>query len=146
MRFIPLILVTLIAGIIAFALTKWVRHACCPDESAWLRQEFALSDAQLAAIKKIRADYAATCALHCEKIAAAKDKLASLKKSNGPDSTAANAARAELASISHECAEATRQHLAAIAAHMHPEQGRRYLELVGPKITATSTPTPHADK
>jgi hypothetical protein len=135
-RFLPLVVVTILAGAVAFGVTQWIRHAYCPDENAWLQQEFSLTDAQIAAIQKIRAEYEPTCAGHCDKITAAKSRLAAAK-SSGPASEAYIAANAEFAAISHECAEATRLHLAAIAAQMPPEQGRRYLEMVGPKITAT---------
>ncbi len=139
-RFLPLITVTLLAGAIAFGVTQWIRHACCPGETAWLQQEFSLTDAQIAAIQKIRADYAPTCAGHCEKISAAKARLAAAKAS-GVASDAYLAANAELAAISRECAEATRKHLEEIAAQMSPEQGRRYLEMVTPKITPVSAST-----
>jgi hypothetical protein len=145
-RFLPLIVVTVLAGAVAFTVTQWVRHACCPDENTWLKEEFSLSDTQLAAIQKIRSEYEPTCAGHCDKITAAKTKLAAAAKTTGPASDAYIAANAEFAAISQECAEATRLHLEAIAAQMPPEQGRRYLELVGPKITATPSVTPPAPK
>jgi cyclopropane fatty-acyl-phospholipid synthase-like methyltransferase len=139
-RFLPLAVVSLAAGAIAFGVTQWIRHACCPGETAWLQQEFSLTDAQMAAIQKIRADYAPTCAGHCEKINAAKARLAAAR-SSGVASEAYLAANAELAALSRECAEATRHHLAEIAAQMPPDQGRRYLEMVTAKITPVTAST-----
>jgi cyclopropane fatty-acyl-phospholipid synthase-like methyltransferase len=138
-RFLPLVVVTILAGTVAFAVTQWFRHASCPDEKTWLRTEFALSDAQIAAIQKIRKDYEPTCASHCGKISAAKQKLAAAEKTGGPSSADYLNARAEFDALSRACAESTRRHLEAIAAQMPAEEGRRYLEMVGPKITSASS-------
>ena len=145
-RYLPLVVVTLLAGAVAFTVTQWVRHASCPDETTWLQKEFSLTDAQLAAIQKIRDEYQPNCAGRCDRISAAKAKLANAAKISGPASEAYIAANAEFAAISQECADATRRHLEAIAAQMPPEQGRRYLEMVGPKITAAPAATPPASK
>lgn len=140
-RFLPLFVVVVLAGAVAFAVTKWVRHACCPDENTWLQTEFSLSPEQLAAIKKIRSDYDPVCAQHCSKLAEEKKHLAELEKNHGRNSADHLAALAAFEALNRECAEATRKHLEAIAAQMPPGQGLRYLEMVGPKITTPSAPS-----
>lgn len=137
-RFLPLFVVVVIAGAAAFGVTQWICHKGCPDDITWLKTEFKLSDEQIAAIKKIRADYGPECAHHCSKISSAREKLSEARKTHGPGSPAFAAAERELAAITEECAKASHGHLAAIAAQMPPEQGRRYLEMVGPKLIDTS--------
>ena len=138
-RRVSLVIVTLAAAGAAFGVTQWIRHMRCPDENAWLQQEFSLNAAQIAAIKKIRAEYEPTCATHCEKMTAARARLA--RFGNPPDTKAPGyaSAKVEFDALAAECARATRQHVEAIAAQMDPEHARRYLELVGPKISHSPT-------
>ncbi|ATC64987.1 hypothetical protein CMV30_14000 [Nibricoccus aquaticus] len=145
-RFLPLFVVIVLAGAVAFGVTKWVCHKGCPDENTWLQTEFSLSNEQLAAIKNIRADYGPVCASHCSKLSTEKKRLANLEKKHGRDSADYLAALAAFEALNRECAEATRKHLEAIAAQMPHDQGRRYLEMVGPKITATNSPISPAAK
>jgi hypothetical protein len=145
-RFFPLLAVVVLAGAVAFGVTQWVRHKCCPDENTWLQTEFSLSNEQLAAIKKIRADYGPVCATHCSKLSTEKKRLADLEKKHSRDSADYLAALAAFEALNRECAAATRKHLEAIAAQMPPDQGRRYLEMVGPKITAANAPIYPATK
>jgi hypothetical protein len=134
-RYLPLLGVTMLAAGVAFGVTQWIRHASCPNESAWLRKEFSLTDAQVAAIEKIRAEYKPLCAQHCGKLSTARERIAQAEKTSGINSPAYAQAQAEYEAINVECGQATRRHLEAIAAQMSPEEGRRYLELVGPKIS-----------
>lgn len=138
-RALPLLIAVLFAGAAAFAVTQWLSRSRGTDEDTWLRQEFSLNDAQIAAIRKIRADYAPVCAHHCGNIAEARQRLVSAEKYDGPSSPAYREAREAFDRISRECSQATRAHVEAIAAQMPPEQARRYLEMVGPKITSAET-------
>jgi hypothetical protein len=145
-RFLPLVVVIVLAGAVAFGVTQWMCHKGCPDENTWLQTEFSLSNEQLAAIKKIRADYAPVCANHCDKLAEEKKRLADLEKKHGRDSADYLSALAAFEALNRACAESTRKHLESIAAQMPPDQGRRYLDMVGPKITATNAPISPATK
>jgi len=136
-RALPLIVAIVFAGVAAFAVTQWLSRNRIPDEDTWLKQEFALNDQQVAAIRKIRADYAPVCAQHCGMIAEARQRLTATEKYEGADSAAYKEAREFFDRVSRECAQATRAHVEAIAAQMPPEQARRYLEMVGPKLTST---------
>ena len=145
-RFLPIFAVVVLAGAAAFGVTKWVCFRGCPDENTWLQKEFSLSNEQIAAIKKVRADYGPVCATHCNKLSAEKKRLADLENKHGRDSADYRTALAAFEALNRECAEATRKHLEAIAAQMPPDQGRRYLEMVGPKITAANAPISPATK
>lgn len=145
-RFLPLFVVIVLAGAVAFGVTQWMCHKGCPDENTWLQTEFSLSNEQLAAIKKVRADYGPVCATHCSKLSTEKKRLAETEKKHGRDSADYQMALAAFEALNRECTEATRKHLEAIAAQMPPDQGRRYLEMVGPKITTAKTAASPAAK
>lgn len=137
-RYLPLLGVTILAAGVAFGVTQWIRHVSCPNESAWLKKEFSLTDSQVAAIEKIRAEYKPLCARHCGELSAARKRIDDAEKTYGPTSPAYLQAQAEFEAINLECGQATRKHLEAIAAQMSPDEGRRYLELVGPKISQSA--------
>ena len=96
-------------------------------EQAWLQREFKLSPEQAVAVEKMQAAYQPVCAEHCRLIMAAHDRLAA-----HPDEAAA---RQEIARLEQICHDATLQHLRDVAAQMSPEQGRRFLALVEPKVS-----------
>lgn len=137
-RYFPLLGVTVLAAGVAFGVTQWIRHVSCPNESAWLKKEFSLTDAQVASIEKIRAEYKPLCARHCGELSTAKKRIDDAEKTSGKTSPAYIQAQAEFEAINLQCGQATRKHLEAIAAQMSPEEGKRYLELVGPKISQAS--------
>ncbi|HVU34378.1 MAG TPA: hypothetical protein VHE61_13155 [Opitutaceae bacterium] len=89
------------------------------DAMQWLRVEFKLTDAQYAAIKQLHAQYGTVCAKHCAAIMAAQ-------KSGAP--------AAEIASLENECVTSMTAHFHRVAALMSPEEGRRYLAIVLPRI------------
>jgi hypothetical protein len=145
-RFLPLIVVAVLAGAVAFGVTKWFRLSHCPDETTWLKNEFALSPQQLASIEKLRADYAPVCAAHCRQIAAAEKRLAAAEKSAGISSEEFHAAQAKFDAVSQECVVSTQRLLEAIAAQMDADQGRRYLAMVAPKLSTAEDALPPATK
>lgn len=87
-RYFPLLGVTVLAAGIAFGVTQWIRHATCPNESAWLKTEFSLSESQVAAIEKIRAEYKPLCARHCSELSAARKRIVDAEKTAGKNSPA----------------------------------------------------------
>lgn len=129
------VFVALLACVAAFTLTHRHMRQTAPDELTWLRNEFALTPEQFAAVAKLHDAYAPVCADHCFRIAQAADRLRAARAN--PNTPAAELAAAEAAwqAVCDECTTATRRHLEEIAAQMSPDQGKRYLELVGPKLT-----------
>ena len=143
-RLVPLFMVVVLAGGIAFGATRWVRRSCCPNENTWLRENFSLTSTQIAAIEKIRTDYKQTCSEHCSAVTAAKNRLLSLEHDHLQSTAEYEAARKEWQTLANTYAEAARQHALAIAAQMSPEQGQRYLKLVEPKLTPIAVPAQSA--
>jgi hypothetical protein len=128
-----LILLTLAASVAggSFFLTRGIAPKVTShgdeDQQTWLQREFKLNPAQAAAVAKMQAAYQPVCAEHCRLIMAAHDRLAA-----HPDDAAA---QQEVTRLEQICHDATLQHLRVVAAQMSPEQGRRFLALVEPKVS-----------
>lgn len=125
--------IALIAGLASYGLTRWFASSRAPaDEMAWLRTEFALSTDQATAIERLHARYGPVCDEHCAQVMATRARLANLQ----PGTPAQTETAAEMERLTRICTASTRDHLEAVAALMDPQQGARYLELVGAKLAA----------
>ncbi|MFI5358271.1 MAG: hypothetical protein ACHQ4G_13140 [Opitutales bacterium] len=91
------------------------------DAMAWLRSDFNLTDTQFAGIKRLHDDYNAECARHCAAIMAARQRQAS---------------PAEIGRLEATCERSMTAHFRQVAALMSPEEGRRYLALILPRVAA----------
>ncbi|PTY03808.1 hypothetical protein DB347_21510 [Opitutaceae bacterium EW11] len=134
-RYAVVLIVALVACAASFGLTRRLSRPDTGDQMAWLRHEFHLNDEQAAQITQLNAAYEPICANHCERIAAARDRLRTLEiegKKNGPEYEAATA---DWNALRAECSRATRQQLERVAAVMSPDEGRRYLDMIGAKLT-----------
>jgi hypothetical protein len=100
------------------------------DTMAWLRADFHLTDAQLAEVRKLQADYAPSCEEHCRRIQAARKALVA----SAADPSAQATAEQNLRELRAVCESALTRHVRQVAAVMSPDDGRRYLEMVLPKI------------
>lgn len=117
----PLFALILVVGAGAFGLTRWLGHdGSQADPLEWMTREFDLKPVQRDAIARLQADYSVVCERHCEAIARAR-------RAGDP---------AELARMEIMCTTATHAHLREVAAQMDQDQGRRFLELVEPKLDA----------
>lgn len=104
------------------------------DALAWLRSDFALTDAQFAAIRKLHDAYAVVCEQHCLAIQEAAIRRNQLKGAAGTETAVLAAAERKVEELRQVCETAIADHVRQVAAQMAPEQGRRYLALVLPKI------------
>lgn len=134
-----LALVALAAAVIGFVCFRMNSdpqlHAAAAtgDAMLWLRSDFHLTDAQFAAIRQLHASYAGTCEEHCRMIQEATRARDTLAAARG-DAAALVAANRELQDLRRNCETAIARHVRQVAALMPPEDGRRYLALVLPKI------------
>jgi Heavy-metal resistance len=103
------------------------------DTMEWLRTDFHLADAQLAAIRQLHASYAGTCEEHCRMIQEATRARNALEAAHD-NQAAIDAANGEIQRMRRVCEQAIESHVRRVAALMSPEDGRRYLGLVLPKI------------
>ncbi|MDF3057713.1 MAG: hypothetical protein K0R17_1928 [Rariglobus sp.] len=127
----------LAAAAFAFGLTFALLRPAADneaDEMAWMQKEFQLTPAQTTAIAQLHDDYFPVCMDHCKRIVQARKHLA--VADDKP------AAQAELTRLEAICHDATQAHLKRVAAVMSPEQGARFLALVGPKVSGQSHEAP----
>jgi hypothetical protein len=133
-RSLLILLGALTLGTAIFASSYFVAQRttrlCCArptDDLAWLRDEFHLSDQEMARIRELHEGYMPKCMEMCAKIAAKKSELeASL--GNGTNLTAgAQTKMAELADLRAQCQAQMLEHFISVSQAMPPEQGRRYL-------------------
>jgi hypothetical protein len=103
-------------------------------EMEWLRREFRLTDAQFERIKALHRDYAPTCDAMCEKVAQTNGRLEALIGSGQGVTPALRAAMHESAVAQGECRKALLEHVYAVSAEMSPEQGRRYVAMMKPRL------------
>jgi hypothetical protein len=103
------------------------------DTMEWLRTDFHLTDAQLSGVRRLHEAYSGTCAEHCRRIQEATRAREALEAAHG-DRQAIEAADERILQMRAACESAIAAHVRKVAALMSPEDGRRYLALVLPKI------------
>jgi len=132
-----LALIAMAAGFVCYRL-NWepILHAAAAkgDAMEWLRADFHLTETQYAAIQKLHAAYAGSCAEHCRMIQEATKVRNALQATKTADSAAMLAAEKNLQELRTHCETAITRHVREVAALMSPEEGQRYLALVLPKI------------
>lgn len=104
------------------------------DALEWLRADFRLTDGQFAAIRKLHESYSIVCEEHCRAIQEAVRARNDLRASRPDDATALATAERRVQELRQTCETAIAAHVRQVAQHMAPDEGRRYLALVLPKI------------
>ena len=100
------------------------------DDLDWLRQEFRLTDVELARVRELHEGYLPECAEMCKQIAGKKRELEAAMSSatNRVDLREPIGTKlGELALLRAQCQLQMLQHFAEVSQAMPPEQGRRYL-------------------
>ncbi len=103
---------------------------CCvkpADDLAWLREDFHLSDAEMAHVRELHEGYLPKCAEMCAKIAAKKSELKSVLGNGTNLTTEARTKLNEVAALRAQCQAQMLQHFITVSQAMPPEQGQRYL-------------------
>jgi hypothetical protein len=120
--------ITLLAGSYLTA-QRWCSRqlASSADELDWLRQEFRLSDAELARVRELHDGYMPKCMEMCQRIAAKKSELEAVLAGTTTLTPAAEVKLQELGALRAECQTHMLRHFAEVSQAMPPEQGRRYL-------------------
>jgi hypothetical protein len=136
-------------ALVAVGSTLYYRAAVAPAERMlqesggeleWLRREFALTDAQFAAVSKAHHEYAPVCEQMCARIAEANARAERLIRANRTVTPEVSAALEEIATVREECRAAMLGHIYAVAAHMTPEQGGRYVEMMKGRVLESDSP------
>ena len=103
------------------------------DTMQWLRTDFHLTEAQIAEVRRLHESYEGTCDEHCRMIQEATRARQALEAAHG-DKAALDAADSEIQRLRAVCEGSLTTHVRRVASLMSPEDGRRYLSLVLPKI------------
>jgi hypothetical protein len=103
------------------------------DTMEWLRTDFHLTDAQLLVVRQLHESYSGTCEEHCRMIQEATRARIALEAAHA-DKAALDAANSKIQGLRAVCEGSLMAHVHKVAALMSPEDGRRYLALVLPRI------------
>ena len=133
-RSLVMLLGALALAAAVFAGSYFVSQRACvttmtrsADELSWLRDEFHLSDAQMARVRQLHEGYMPQCAKMCALIAAKKAEVQTAL-GNGTNVTAeAQQKLMELGELRARCQAQMIQHFITVSQAMPPEQGQRYL-------------------
>jgi hypothetical protein len=134
---VALTVLALVAGLLCYRLSLSPElHAAVAkgDALSWLKTDFNLDERQFAEIQKLHAAYAPSCEEHCRLIQEATEARDALQARQGADPAAVAAAERTLQELRLNCETAIAAHVRQVAALMSPDDGRRYLALVLPKI------------
>jgi hypothetical protein len=133
-RSLVIIICLLLAGAALFASSFLAgRHLCaaCTTKSSdsldWLRQEFHLSNADMARVRALHEGYMPKCAEMCDQIAAKKQELDQALAGATNITPAVKQKLTELAVLRSQCQAEMLEHFIQVSQAMPPEQGRRYL-------------------
>lgn len=132
-RSLAILLLVLVAVAATFAASYLMaqrlcaRHVVKADDLAWLRQEFRLTDAELARVRALHQGYLPKCATMCGRIAAKKAELAQALAGQTNVTAAEEKNLSELGALRAQCQTEMLRHFVEVSQAMPPEQGRRYL-------------------
>jgi hypothetical protein len=129
-----ILILALLAGGALYAGSYFMSRRVCEscasgatDKLDWLRQEFHLSDADMARVRELHNGYMPKCAEMCAKIAAKKQELDEALAGATNINPVATQKLTELALLRSQCQAQMLGHFIEVGHAMPPEQGRRYL-------------------
>jgi hypothetical protein len=133
-RSLVIVIAVLLAGLGLFAGSYFVGQRACracvgrtADSLEWLRDEFHLSDADMARVRELHEGYMPKCMEMCAQIAAKKKELDTELAGATNISAGAKQKLTELAVLRSQCQAQMLEHFVQVSRAMPPEQGRRYL-------------------
>jgi len=133
-RSLIIVLGALALGVAVFAGSYFAGQQACvasmtrsANDLSWLRDEFHLSDADLARVRQLHEGYQPKCAEMCALIAAKKAEVQAALTDGTNVTAEAQKKLIELGELRGQCQAQMLQHFIAVSQAMPPEQGRRYL-------------------
>lgn len=110
---------------------------CCQNpEQAWLQHEFQMTDAQMARVRQLDAQYQTGCRDLCRRIHATNDLVSQQFTSHASVTAEINQSLTNAAQMRAECQSHMLEYCYAVSREMTPAQGRRYLQWVSDKALA----------
>jgi hypothetical protein len=129
-----ILIIVVLAGSALFVGSYFMSRRVCEscsssstDNLEWLRQEFHLSDAEMARMHELHDGYLPKCGEMCAQIAGKKQELDAALAGSTNISDVAKQKLTELAILRAQCQAHMLQHFIEVSQAMPPEQGRRYL-------------------
>jgi heavy-metal resistance protein len=127
-----ILIVVLLAGSALFTSSYLMSRRVCQkcattDNLEWLRQEFHLSDAEMARMRELHDGYLPKCGEMCAQIASKKEELDQALSGATNITEVAKQKLTELAILRSQCQAQMLQHFIEVSQAMPPEQGRKYL-------------------
>jgi hypothetical protein len=132
-RSLLILIVAILAGSALFGssylMSRHLCEACTPhtDDLDWVRQEFHLSDADMARVRALHEGYMPKCADMCAQIAAKKRELGGALTGATNVTPIARQKLTELALLRAQCQSQMLEHFIEVSRAMPPEKGSRYL-------------------
>jgi hypothetical protein len=130
--FILIGLLTVAAAVFAgsFLVSRQIcmKEVCNPaDDLAWLREEFHLSDTEIAHVRQLHEGYMPKCAEMCARIAAKKREVEIALNGVTNINSEAEIKLKELGELRAQCQAQMLQHFVEVSRAMPSDQGQRYL-------------------
>jgi len=133
-RSLVLLLGALALGSAVFAGAYFVSQRACvttmtrsADDLSWLRDEFHLSDADMARVRQLHEGYMPQCAKMCALIAAKKGEVQAALGNGTNVTVEVQKKLTELGELRAQCQAQMIQHFVTVSQAMPPEEGQRYL-------------------
>jgi hypothetical protein len=131
-RSLVILLGVLALGAVIFAGSYFVSQRASAvthsaDDLNWLRDEFHLSDADMARVRQLHEGYMPQCAKMCALIAAKQAEVQAALGTGTNVTAEAQQKLTELGELRAQCQAQMIQHFIAVSQAMPPEEGRRYL-------------------
>lgn len=132
-RLWPTFLSLVVVGSAVVLVTAGVVRQLCvrqmtrsADDLDWLRQEFRLSDPELAAVRQLHDGYLPRCRDFCERIAGRQAELDALLAGEPGVTPAVEEKIRQIAVLRADCQSAMLRHFQEVRAVMPAAQGQRY--------------------
>jgi hypothetical protein len=141
-RSLAILLGVLALGAVIFAGSYFAGQRAClmtrsADDLSWLRDEFHLSDVEMARVRQLHEGYMPKCAEMCARIAAKKLEVETALAGGTNITAEAQKKLIELGELRAQCQAQMLQHFVEVSQAMPPEQGQRYLAEMQ-KVTLSS--------
>jgi len=133
-RSLAILLGALALAVAVFAGSYFVSQRACvttmtrsADDLSWLRDEFHLSDIEMARVRQLHEGYMPQCAKMCALIAAKQSEVQTALGNETNVTAEAQKKLTELGELRAQCQAQMIRHFIEVSQAMPPEQGQRYL-------------------
>ncbi len=139
-RLVVILAVAVLLGAVGYfisygtALRTYCRVPDSRDPSGWMRQEFHLTDAQYAQVKKLDEAYYPHCAEMCDKIDQSHAALKNLILASGTMTPEVAAALQKDGAVEQQCRSEMLSHFYDVSQVMPPDDGKRYLRIMQAQV------------